>query len=292
VAVRLVSILLSAVLILGVCGDASAKTDVLRTLAGRTIRWVYRDITVGVDTGAPSRTVSAEGVREAMRAAVEVWNEVPELPVHFVLTNTSAPAVRVRFCHTTWRGEQDDLGKATFTADVETGEVSSAVVELNECGYAFLPPEQAQDGRFDLQAVLTHELGHVLGLGHSNNPEALMYIRGGTAGVRTPKLDDRAAIAVVYDTALVTPPPQRQRFASTLLPPEPASRVPSPLDKMLSDQVVTAMRIADDNGRSLVIFTCEPTLLPAISSLQNDNGPQSPKGRTRRIRTAHAPSPP
>lgn len=283
-AIRLVSMVLSAVLLLGFCKDASAKTDVLRTLAGRTIRWVYRDISIGVDAGAPSRTVSPEGVKEALRAAIEAWNEVPELPVRFVLTSASEPAVRVRFCHGSWRGDRDDLGKAVFTADVETGEVSSAVVELNECECAFLPPDQAQDGRFDLQAVLTHELGHVLGLGHSNNPESLMYTRGGTAGVRTPKLDDRAAVAIVYDTTLVTQPSQVQRFAPALSSPEPTT---SPLDKMFTDEVATAMRIADDNGRSLVVFACEPRLLPPIS-FGSDEARRSQKTHTRRTRTAHA----
>jgi hypothetical protein len=278
---------LSALLLLGLCGDAEAKTDVLRTLAGRTIRWVYRDISIGVDAVAPSRTVSPEGAKEALRAAIEAWNEVPELSVRFVLTDASEPAVRVRFCHGFWRGDRDDLGKAVFTADVETGEVSSAVVELNECEFAFLPPDQAQDGRFDLQAVLTHELGHVLGLGHSDNPESLMYTRGGTAGVRTPKLDDRTAVAIVYDTTLVTQPSQVQRFAPALSSPQPTSPEPSPLDKMLSDGVLTAMRIADDEGRSLVVFTCEPTLLPPIS-FESDSGRRPQKPQVRRTRTAHA----
>jgi hypothetical protein len=223
-----------------------------------------------------------------MRAAVETWNGVPELPLRFVLTTASEPAVRVRFCRTSWHGDRDDLAKAVFTAEVETGEVSSAVVEVNDCERAFLPPDQAQDGRFDLQSVLTHELGHVLGLGHSNNPAALMYTRGGTAGVRTPKLDDRAAIAVVYDTTLVTQPSRVQRFASALLPPEPTSPEPSALDKMISGEVLTAMRVADDYGRSLVVFLCEPTLLPPISSLESDRSPKPHKDRARRVRTAHA----
>lgn len=287
-AFRLASVPISAVLLLGLSGAANAKTDVLRTQAGRTVRWVHRDISIGFDAGNPSRTVSPEGARDALRAAVDVWNGVPELPLRFVLTNASEPAVRVRFCHTVWRGEPDNLARAVFTADVETGEVASAEVEINECERAFLPPDQAQDGRFDLQAVLTHELGHVLGLGHSDDPEALMYSRGGTAGVRTPKLEDRAAVAVVYDTALVTQPPRTQQFASALMPPEPTTRQPSQLDKLLSDEVLSAMRIADDRGRSLVVFTCEPTLLPPISSLANEDGPKPNKGRARRARAAHA----
>jgi hypothetical protein len=281
--------LLSPVLILGLSGVANAKTEVLRTLAGRTIRWINRDITIGLDESAPSRTVALEGVRDALRAAVDAWNAIPELPLRFVLTGAPEPAVRVRFCHTSWQGALDDLGKAVFTADVGTGDVSSAVVEINECDRAFLPPDEAQDGRFDLQAVLTHELGHVLGLGHSNDPEAIMYSRGGTAGVRTPKRDDRAAIALVYNTALGPPAPPARQVAPAPLTPDPASRGPLPPGKASPDEVLTAMRIADDHGRSMVIFTCEPTLLPPISSMEDD---KPHKDRASRDRTAHAPSQP
>ncbi len=276
-----------SILAIGTCADAYAKTDVLRTHAGRTISWVYRDITIGVDPSAPSRTVSQEGVMEALRAAIDAWNGVPELPVRFVVTSDPEPAVRLHFCRTVWGGDKDDLGKAVFTADVETGEVSSAVVQINECARAFLPPDQAQHGRFDLQAVLTHELGHVLGLSHGDNPDALMYPRGGSAGVRTPKLDDRAALAIVYGTALVTQPPTIQQFAPALRAVEPVS--PEPVDKTMPEEVLTAMRIADDEGRSMVIFTCEPMVLPPISSLEDGQEQRPRKSRPQRARATHAP---
>jgi hypothetical protein len=291
VAVRLGPLVLYFLLGIVPCGEASANTDVLRTLTGRTIRWVYRDIPIGLDATAPNRTVSPDGVRDALRAAVEVWNEIPELPIRFVLTTTHQPAVRVRFCHTSWHGDMDDLGKAVFTADVETGEVSSAVVEINECDRAFLPPEQAQDGRFDLQAVLTHELGHVLGLGHSSNPESLMYTRGGTAGTRTPKTDDRAAIALVYDTTLVTQPRHLQDFDSALRSAAPVVPEPTP-GRTGPEEVLTAMRIADDSGRALVIFTYEPTVLPPITSLDNGGSARVQKARYQQSRAAHVRSRP
>ena len=141
-ATRLAFTLLTCALLFGFAQEADAKTDVLRTVAGRTVRWIYRDISIGMDPRAPSRTVSAEGSMDALRAAVDIWNQVPEFPLRFVVTDTPELAVRVRFCHTSWQGGQDDLGKAVFTADVETGEVSSAVAERLRAASATSPEER------------------------------------------------------------------------------------------------------------------------------------------------------
>ena len=63
----------------------------------------------------------------------------------------------------------------------------------------------ATDGRpkaFDLQAVLTHELGDALGLDHSSIPAATMWPYGdqGETRDRTPDADDVAAVQATYGT--------------------------------------------------------------------------------------------
>ena len=305
-----------ATLAVSAAPGAFAKTDLLRTSSGSLVHWIDHDITVGIDRGAPSRTVASEGVREALQAAVDAWNEVADLPVRFRVVTTPDPAVRIRFCRGKWTGDLDDLGKAVFTADVRTGVVASATVEINECDRSFLAPEEVEDGRFDLQAVLTHELGHVLGLAHSNDPNALMSFRGGTAGVRTPKADDRAGIALIYRPLVAVPSPEslpagrmpsmaserapieRALPISGKMPPAEAVTVPSeraPIERVLPisgkmppAEAVTAMRVDGRDGMALVIYTCEPTLLPPISPVESDREQrQAPRRALSNRRHAH-----
>jgi hypothetical protein len=255
------------------------------------VRWVNTDITIGLDASAPSRTVAPDGVKEALQTAVEAWNGVAELPARFRVVTTPDPAVRVRFCRGKWTGDLDDLGKAVFTANIRTGVVTSAMVEINECDRRFLAPAEVEDDRFDLQAVLTHELGHVLGLAHSDDPNALMFPRGGTAGIRTPKADDRAGVALVYGTAPVAsgrkslPAGPVPTLSSERAPIERAVRIS---DKMPPAEVVTAMRVAGSDGTAMVVYTCEPTLLPPVSPVESDPEQKQANRRTHdRRRHAH-----
>jgi hypothetical protein len=162
-------------------------------------------------------------------------------------------------------------------------------VEINECDHTFLAPDEVQEGRFDLQAVITHELGHVLGLAHSDDPNALMFSRGGSGGLRTPKADDRAKIALIYGSATTggsrTPPPT-ERGAVVSGEHAPIEQVTRALDGMPPAQVVTAMRVAASDGTAVVVYTCEPTLLPPVSPVESDLD-QKPASRRTPGRRAH-----
>jgi hypothetical protein len=55
----------------------------------------------------------------------------------------------------------------------------------------------AVSGSFDLESVILHENGHVAGLGHSTDINAVMYPSYQTARC-TLAADDRAALAALY----------------------------------------------------------------------------------------------
>jgi hypothetical protein len=103
-----------------------------------------------------------------------------------------------------WRYTDIDntLAKTTVTFNATTGEIYDADIEVNT---AFNPVTVTDESpQYDLQSIMTHEVGHLIGLAHSPFPEASMFAgyAPGDVSFRTLANDDVAAICTVY-------PPER-----------------------------------------------------------------------------------
>jgi hypothetical protein len=110
------------------------------------------------------------------------------------------------------------LGMATFTYDLTTGVISESDIFLNSI-FPWTVADVGDPSRYDAQSVLTHEIGHLLGLGHSALGETqpvsgggrtvlgkravmfpIAYPRGNLED-RTLEADDISAVADVYGNA-------------------------------------------------------------------------------------------
>ena len=110
----------------------------------------------------------------------------------------------------------------------------------------------------DLYSVALHELGHALGLGHSDDPNAVMYPYYRMA--TSLQTDDRKAILTLYAAAGSTPP-----ATPTPAPTPTPTPTPTPVP---SDRTAPALTIA--NPSTTTISTTAPSRV--ISGTAADAG--------------------
>ena len=91
-----------------------------------------------------------------------------------------------------------NVALTTSTFDPDTGDLLNADIELNAADYNLTVSDESVD--YDLLSVLTHEVGHFLGMAHSQTEEATMYALyvAGTTELRTLEPDDVAGICALY----------------------------------------------------------------------------------------------
>lgn len=102
--------------------------------------------------------------------------------------------------------ERTTLALTTITYLKDTGEIVDADIEVNSANVQLSTSDTNITN--DLQAILTHEVGHFLGLAHSEVQDATMHrlynVNVGDATFRTLSEDDRRGICDLYPPDAVT----------------------------------------------------------------------------------------
>jgi hypothetical protein len=189
-------------------------------LSGRTVllRWQRTPVRYWI-TDRPAPGVSALDLQAAVSRAFGRWENVETASIAYSFAGfTSARP-----------GEDDGLstlgfmaapeldrvlGSASFLIDAVTGELLEADIFFNTA-FAWSVADGGQSGRFDLETIAVHEIGHFSGLGHSalgettvtpsgrsvQAVEAVMFpiaFGPGRTANRTLKADDIAGISDLY----------------------------------------------------------------------------------------------
>jgi MYXO-CTERM domain-containing protein len=91
------------------------------------------------------------------------------------------------------------LALTTVTYGVDDGQIFEAYTEVNSAEHTLTTsePPPSNGTTYDLQAILTHEAGHFLGLAHATDTHSIMYAYY-TPGAITLTPDDLDAICTVY----------------------------------------------------------------------------------------------
>src|SRR5882672_4965519 len=182
---------------------------------GEPLQWKDGKVELQIDeAGSVLRDLSAEDTQGAVETALSTWmsadcdggghpsiaaNTViaPDLGADFVPKGPYESDIL--YADDRWPYEPGAVAKTLLGFTLDAGDILDADIVLNSADFPLSLVPKATD--VDLAAVLTHEIGHVLGLGHSDAPGATMQreTRGfATAELLTWEADDMEGICVIY----------------------------------------------------------------------------------------------
>ena len=204
------------------CRSTTCASDCPRNedgckVAGKDLYW--RSFCVGFSLQKDGTSlIPMDAVRAAVARSFVTWSDVP-CDNGELATIAFSPAADVS-CHTAeyspdgpnaniilfqenrwdYSGPGNTLAKTTVSYDTDTGEILDADIELNQ---AYNELTTGDDNVvYDLESIMTHEIGHFIGIDHSPDPEATMFLayEEGDTYQRDLAPDDLAAACTIYPT--------------------------------------------------------------------------------------------
>jgi matrixin len=146
-----------------------------------TLRWAQLPVRYFIrDRGVPG--VSPDQARLAFESAFRTWQDLPTAAIRyeFVGFTSASPLTSDGMTTLGFEDEADQervLGATRFIVDRVTGELVESDIFFNTA-FAWSTSAAGESGRYDLQSVALHEIGHLGGLGHSQLGETEV-VRGG-----------------------------------------------------------------------------------------------------------------
>lgn len=154
------------------------------------------------------RFAQADALAEG-EVSARAWSELPGTAARLRVVGvdgaqaSATDGVSTVVFHTTeWPAELVPRALAQTVLVVDgAGQITDADIHVNGRDYVYtLDGLEAAPGAtaVDLRSVLVHELGHLLGLGHSADPTATMAPSIAGVRARTPERDDELGVATLY----------------------------------------------------------------------------------------------
>lgn len=133
--------------------------------------------------------------------ATMAFSALDDADCHAAEYNEDGPNANIiLFQDTKWQYSSVDntLAKTTVTYDNDTGEILDADIEINHAYNEYTTDDEVVV--YDLQSILTHEIGHFIGLDHTPDFAATMNAgyQEGTIELRTLESDDIDGLCAAY----------------------------------------------------------------------------------------------
>lgn len=188
-------------------------------LEGTPLYWPQTCISFSVQQdGSPAQHIDYQLAHDTITAAFQTWLDAdcgggytpsvaladysPAVCDHIEYNKDQPNANVFLFRDGSWpyAGQEDTLALTTITYNTENAQIYDADVEINSAQAHFTFANDSADTNDDLQAVLTHECGHFLGLSHDPVLGSTMYPQysPGDLYQRTLDADDTAGICEIY----------------------------------------------------------------------------------------------
>ncbi|HMJ16428.1 MAG TPA: matrixin family metalloprotease [Polyangiaceae bacterium] len=179
-------------------------------IAAPGLAWKRGAFTASIDPAGSARlAITAAQTRDVLQRAFDNWQGVecasgksPALSLQVAELLPGAMnqgEATVTYVDSGWQYPASYGAITWLTFDVDSGEISSAEVEINSETHALAIDAAAP--AIDLEAVLTHEVGHLIGLDHTRVPGATMVAETqafGTQELRSLDADDIAGVCAMY----------------------------------------------------------------------------------------------
>jgi hypothetical protein len=167
-----------------VVAPADAYLKIGTTVGSQTVTLAWKSTPVRYmvsDSSVPG--VSVDQFQSAIARAFAAWQAVPTSSIRFEFAGVSGVlpldedgVTALGFLS---RPDLDRvLASTSFLIDTRTGEILESDVFFNS-EFAWSAASEGEPGRYDLESIAVHEIGHVQGLGHSALGETQLQGGGG-----------------------------------------------------------------------------------------------------------------
>lgn len=173
--------------------------------SGEAVRWASDPVLTEIEMENGPEGVDPAAAAAAVHRALSTWTDAGA-PEFVAASSEQTPQLRIRFSMSPADPAIDPAALALthLNFDSLTGDLLTVEIAVNGFAFRWAPGDDCANGtddfQYDLESTLAHEVGHAVGLRHSEDPQATMFTRPQPCARERRDLsdDDLSAIAALY----------------------------------------------------------------------------------------------